>query len=57
MFVIWNTTQRAYVAQPGQASSYTRSLEAARKWASRDAAERECCGDERVRDAYALLCN
>jgi hypothetical protein len=55
MFVIWNTTQRAYVAPAGGATSYTRRIEAARKWPTREAADRECCGDERVRDACEVL--
>lgn len=48
MFVIWNTTQHAYVNRPGQRSSYTKRKAFARRFATREAAERECCGDERV---------
>jgi hypothetical protein len=39
----------AYVAQPGSNSSYTRTLENARTFATREAAERERCpGNEYV---------
>ena len=38
----------AYVAPSGQRSSYTPFLQRARTWATREAAEAECCGNERV---------
>jgi hypothetical protein len=48
-FVIWNLSQRKYVAPPGLKSSYTQFIHKARKFPSREAAEHECCGDEQVR--------
>jgi len=39
----------AFVAPPGRPSSYTNKLQHARTFATREAAERECCpGNERV---------
>ncbi|MBC2806597.1 hypothetical protein ACCS91_33750 [Rhizobium ruizarguesonis] len=49
-FVIWNMTQRKFVAPPGLKSSYTRDIGKAREFPNRAAAEGECCGDERVRE-------
>lgn len=37
-----------YVARPGSAHSYTSKLEEARLFATREAAERDCCGNERI---------
>ncbi len=50
MFVIWNHTQRKYVAEPGLKSSFTRSLAKARKFPTEAAAKADCCGDESVRE-------
>ena len=47
-FVLWNLDQRRYVARPGEAHSFTRDLLKARRWRTREAAEREACGNERV---------
>jgi hypothetical protein len=47
-FVIWSHTARAYVAPAGQERSFTGDFRKARKFATREAAERECCGDEKV---------
>jgi hypothetical protein len=56
MYVIWNTTRRAYVARPGSAKSFTRNLQKARTFASLAAARSDCCGDERpVSVADAML--
>lgn len=44
MYVIKN--QGRYVTWPGCPSSFTYRLEAARKFDSKDAAEREKCGNE-----------
>lgn len=46
---------RLYVAQPGSAKSYTGSLEDARKFSSREAAENDACGNETVRNVYDIL--
>lgn len=46
----------AYVAPPGERSSYTRSLERARKFATAEQAERERCpGNERVAPVAEFL--
>lgn len=37
-----------YVAYPGMASSYTDRLEDARLYGTREAAQRDACGNERV---------
>ena len=51
MFVIWNITQRKYVAPPGLQSSFTNKLQNARRFSTREAAEADCCGNERVVEA------
>lgn len=48
LYVIWNTTKRAYVGPPGAKSSFTRDIRKARVFESLQAAEADCCGDERV---------
>ena len=50
MFVIWNITQRKWVAQPGSQSSYTTNPLKARRFDNYEAASVDCCGDEIVRD-------
>ena len=48
MYVIMRT-DGAYVARSGSASSYTRALQNARTWPTREAAKRELCpGNERI---------
>ena len=47
-YVIWNHTQRKYVAQPGLPSSFTSDIRKARQFQTREQAFAECCGDERV---------
>jgi hypothetical protein len=49
-FVIWNLSQRKYVAPLGLKSSYTQFIHKARTFPTRQAAEADCCGDERVRE-------
>lgn len=46
---------RLYVAQPGSAKSYTTSLEKARKFSSREAAENDACGNENVCNVFDIL--
>lgn len=46
---------REYVTCPGAAKSYTSSLIRVRKWPTREAAEREACGNERVIDLRELV--
>jgi len=46
---------RLYVAQPGSAKSYTGSLENARRFPSREAAESDACGNETVRNISDIL--
>ena len=56
MYVIQRTTDGAYVNQPGSRSSYTRSLDKARKFATREAAEADHCpGNERIVQVSDLL--
>ncbi len=47
-YIIWNTTQRKWVAPASMKSSYTTSDLKARQFDTKEAAERECCGDERA---------
>jgi hypothetical protein len=47
-FIIFNTTQRKYVAPAGMAKSYVRYPNNARRFDTQAAAEADCCGDERV---------
>ena len=37
-----------YVSPAGSRSSYTNKLQEARRFPTREAADRECCGNERV---------
>lgn len=55
MFVIYSLTKRAFVAEPGRASSFTSRIEEARKFRSREEAKRECCGDEIPRRLAEIL--
>lgn len=56
MFIIQNTGTGKYVAQPGDARSYTNRFEDARTWASREAAEKErCVENEVILDAYQVV--
>lgn len=44
-----------YVAKPGAAHSYTRSLAQAQKFSSRETAEAQACSNERVIPLQPLL--
>ena len=55
MYVIRRNEDGAYVAPAGQRSSYTRVLENARKFNSRDSAQREACGNETVLSIDEIL--
>lgn len=48
MYVIINNDTGKYTTPPGSERSYTDKLQDARTFATRDAAERECCGNERI---------
>ena len=49
MYVIIRVTDKLFVSWPGTASSYTRMLQHARQWPTRETAERERCPEnERV---------
>ena len=48
MYVIRRHEDGAFVAPPGQRSSYTTKLQEARVFQTREAAQRECCGNESV---------
>jgi hypothetical protein len=54
MYVIRNSNGR-YVANPGMRSSFTPFLENARKFSTREAAQRECCGNETVLSISEIL--
>lgn len=45
MWVIRNKSNGLYVALSGSKTSFTRFLEHARKFATREAAEADCCGN------------
>lgn len=54
MYVIRRTDQGGgYVAQPGSKHSYTRNLERARTFDTRDAAQSECCPGNEIPVAVA----
>lgn len=55
MYVIWNLTQKKYVAWNGSASSYTKRLRDAQKFTTLPEAMRDCCGDETVRSVAELI--
>lgn len=55
MYVLQRHKDDRYVAESGTASSYTRSLERARKFPTREAAQAEKCGNETVIDVNLLL--
>lgn len=48
MYVIKRIEDGAYVSPAGSKCSYTLSLQLARTFVSRDAAKKECCGNEFV---------
>ena len=45
----------AYVARQGSKNSYTKSLENARRFATRAAAEADACGNESVVSIYDIF--
>jgi hypothetical protein len=56
MYVLRRTSDGAYVAQPGSASSYTRKLEHAQTFSTRDDAVKASCPEnERPVDVWALM--
>lgn len=48
LYVLMRVPDGAYVAPPGSVSSYTKSFASARTFETKDAAEREACGNERA---------
>ena len=49
MYVIWNTTEGAYVADMRKSrtgSSFTRALQGAKTYPTREHAQGDCCGNE-----------
>lgn len=48
MYVIKRIEDGKFVAKVGSKSSYTNALQNARKFATREAAEADCCGNERA---------
>lgn len=55
MYVIKRNEDGHYVTHPGSRNSYTRSLEQARTFPTREEAERECCGNERAVAVSSIL--
>ena len=55
MYVIKRSGDGKYVNQSGCRSSYTYSLEHARKFPTKESAEAEKCGNEYVVSVYDLL--
>lgn len=57
MYIIERTDQGGgYVAQPGSRGSYTRNIEKARKYPTREAAEADRCeGNEVVIDLFVKI--
>lgn len=51
-YVIQNRGTGGYVNWPGHDKSYTRNILSARRFPTREAAEAECCGNERVVSLY-----
>lgn len=54
-YVIVRKEDEMYVAWPGMRHSYTKYLESARTFETREAAENQCCGNEYVADVYARI--
>lgn len=50
-YVIWNVDQQKYVAPAGSKHSFTKYLQHARMFKSKEAAQTECCGNEFPRAA------
>ena len=55
MYVIRRNEDGAYVTKPGSEHSYTRKLESARTFPSRQAAEWHACGNEQVMTVEELV--
>lgn len=55
MYVLINAENGKYVALPGHAKSYTTRLKSAATFATREAAEREACGNERAHSVSDLV--
>lgn len=54
-YVIRRNEDGAFVTPPGQPASYTFDLTQARTFATQEAAQRECCGNERPAAVAACL--
>ena len=54
-YVILRNEDGKMVSRPGSEHSYTSDPARARVFASREAAERECCGNERAVSIYSLF--
>jgi hypothetical protein len=55
VFVIQRCDDGSYVARPGSVHSYTKKLQDARVFSSREDAERERCGNETIVPVSAIL--
>lgn len=54
-YILRRNEDRKYVATPGSRQSYTRNIEKARRFPSRQAAESDACGNESVIDLTDIL--
>ena len=54
-FIIQNVENAKFVAPSGSHNSYTERLENAKTFATREAAEAEACGNERIVNVEELL--
>jgi hypothetical protein len=55
MFVIQRHEDRQFVTPSGSRYSYTKLLQEARQFPTRDAAQKECCGNETVLPVSEIL--
>jgi len=55
MFALQRIEDGKYVASPGSKNSYTTRLELARKYQTREQAQADACGNERIVDLYTAL--
>ena len=53
-YIIQSRDTGRYVAYPGSESSYTRDILKARRFATREQAQADACGNERVIDLRTL---
>ena len=54
MYIICRTEDGKMVSKPGSEKSYTESLLQAQRFETKEAAEKNCCGNEYVLPAYVI---